>query len=86
MLRCRVTTSRGLTFGNLADCFGVDFLAEIPLDLRIRETSDDGRPIVVSEPRSHQAEVYRQLAQSVRDKLAADAGTGARPFPKIVYM
>ena len=30
--------------------YGVDFLAEIPLDIEVRETSDDGRPIVVSEP------------------------------------
>ena len=66
--------------------YGVDFLAEIPLDLRIRETSDDGKPIVASEPRSHQAEVYRQLAQSVRDRLLAQSGASVRPFPKISYM
>jgi ATP-binding protein involved in chromosome partitioning len=69
-----------------AEKFGVDFLAEIPLDLRIRETSDDGKPIVASEPRSHQAEAYRNLAQSVRDKLAAESGANVRHFPKIVYM
>jgi ATP-binding protein involved in chromosome partitioning len=69
-----------------AEKYGVDFLAEIPLDLQIRETSDDGRPIVASQPRSHQAEAYRNLAQSVRDKLAAGSSTGVRPFPKIVYM
>lgn len=66
--------------------YGVDFLAEIPLDLRIRETSDDGKPIVASEPRSHQAEVYRQLAQSVRDRLLSQSGASVRPFPKISYM
>jgi ATP-binding protein involved in chromosome partitioning len=69
-----------------AEKYGVDFLAEIPLDLQIRETSDDGRPIVASQPRSPQAEAYRHLAQSVRDKLAAGSGAGVRPFPKIVYM
>jgi ATP-binding protein involved in chromosome partitioning len=66
--------------------YGVDFLAEIPLDVRIRETSDGGRPIVVSEPRSPQSEAYRQLAMSVRDKLAILAGGQARRFPKILYM
>ena len=30
----------------------VDFLGEIPLDIRIRETSDSGNPIVVSDPKS----------------------------------
>ena len=68
-----------------AEKFGVDFLAEIPLDLRIRETSDDGKPIVATEPRSHQAEAYRNLALSVRDKLTAGSGLRARPFPKIVF-
>jgi ATP-binding protein involved in chromosome partitioning len=65
--------------------FGVDFLAEIPLDLAIRETSDDGRPIVVSQPQSPQAQAYRDLAQSVRDKIAATQGTSGRAFPRIVY-
>jgi ATP-binding protein involved in chromosome partitioning len=65
--------------------FGVDFLAEIPLDLAIRETSDDGRPIVVSQPQSPQAHAYRDLAQSVRDKIAAAQGTPGRAFPRIVY-
>jgi ATP-binding protein involved in chromosome partitioning len=65
--------------------YGVDFLAEIPLELAVRETSDAGRPIVVSEPKSPVAEAYRQLAMTVRDKLAAQAGGLVKPFPRIVY-
>ncbi|MFO1070354.1 MAG: iron-sulfur cluster carrier protein ApbC [Geminicoccaceae bacterium] len=65
--------------------YEVDFLAEIPLDIRIRETSDDGRPIVVSEPRSPQSEAYRNLALTVRDRLTAMTGGKARAFPRIVY-
>jgi ATP-binding protein involved in chromosome partitioning len=65
--------------------YGVDFLAEIPLELAVRETSDAGRPIVVSEPRSPVAEAYRQLAMTVRDKLTAQQGGAARRFPRIVY-
>ena len=65
--------------------YGVDFLAEIPLDLEVRETSDAGRPIVVSDPKHPVAEAYRQLALTVRDKLAATRGGAARRFPKIVY-
>ena len=65
--------------------YGVDFLAEIPLDLEIRETSDAGRPIVVSEPEHPIAEAYRQLALTVRDKLAAAQGGTTRKFPQIVY-
>ena len=66
--------------------YGVDFLAEIPLDLRVRETSDEGRPIVVSEPDHPLAEAYRNLALSVRDELAARAGGTRRRFPNIVYV
>jgi ATP-binding protein involved in chromosome partitioning len=65
--------------------YGVDFLAEIPLELAVRETSDAGRPIVISEPENPVAEAYRQLAMTVRDKLAARAGAGGRAFPRIVY-
>ena len=65
--------------------FGVDFLAEIPLDGEIRITADDGRPIVVSQPNHPMAEAYRQLALTVRDKLAALQGGSVRKFPKIVY-
>ena len=61
--------------------YGVDFLAEIPLDIEIRETSDDGRPIVVSEPEHPIAEAYRQLALTVRDKLAVGQGGSVRKFP-----
>ena len=66
--------------------YGVDFLAEIPLDLRVRETSDEGRPIVVSEPDHPVAEAYRNLALSVRDELEARAGGARRRFPNIVYV
>ena len=64
--------------------FGVDFLAEIPLAIEIRETSDAGRPIVVSAPDHPQAKAYLDLARTVRDKLAPQA-QGRRAFPAIVY-
>ncbi len=39
-----------------AERLGTDFLGEVPLDMAIRETSDDGRPITVSQPDSPYAE------------------------------
>ncbi|XP_038063874.1 iron-sulfur protein NUBPL-like isoform X2 [Patiria miniata] len=48
---------------------GLEILGDIPLHIGIRETSDEGRPIVVSSPGSPQAAAYRQLAQSVLDRL-----------------
>ncbi|MEZ5830281.1 MAG: iron-sulfur cluster carrier protein ApbC [Dongiaceae bacterium] len=64
-----------------AERFGVDFLGEIPLDIAIRETSDGGNPIVVSDPKSPHAAAYRDIAQKVWAKLA---GTQARQGPRIV--
>ena len=60
----------------------VDFLAEIPLDPVIRELSDTGRPVVVSEPESPQAQAYLELARNVADRLA---GAERKPAPRIVY-
>ena len=48
-----------------AEATGAPFLGEIPLDVRIRETSDAGTPIVHSEPEGPQAQMYRQLARTV---------------------
>jgi len=64
-----------------ADRLGVDFLGEIPLDIEIRETSDGGKPVVVSRPDSENAKVFRQIAERIWQKLE---GAGARVMPKIV--
>ena len=64
-----------------AERFGVDFLGEIPLALAIRETSDEGKPIVVSQPDSAHAKAYRAIAEAVWIKLTA---TQPRQGPRIV--
>jgi ATP-binding protein involved in chromosome partitioning len=64
-----------------AERFGVDFLGEIPLDIAIRETSDGGNPIVVSQPQSPHAAAYRDIAQRIWTKLS---GAQARQGPRIV--
>ena len=63
-----------------AQSMGVDFLGEIPLDLVIRETSDQGRPIVVSQPDSPQAKAFTEIAAKVAEKLT-DAAPAA---PRII--
>jgi ATP-binding protein involved in chromosome partitioning len=60
---------------------GVDFLGEIPLDIAIRETSDDGTPITARDPMSPQAGAFMRLAEAVAAKLEAG---DARPAPRIV--
>jgi ATP-binding protein involved in chromosome partitioning len=65
-----------------AEKLGVDCLGEIPLDIAIRETSDGGRPIVVSDPDSPHAQAYLGIAEKVRDRL--QGANGGRKAPKIV--
>jgi ATP-binding protein involved in chromosome partitioning len=43
--------------------YGVPFLGALPLDIRIREQADSGRPTVVADPDSKVAQVYRDIAQ-----------------------
>ncbi|ACK50035.1 nucleotide-binding protein-like protein [Methylocella silvestris BL2] len=64
-----------------AERYGVPFLGEVPLDMDIREQSDAGRPIVVSDPGGAHAKVYRELAAQIKAKL--DKGA-ARVAPKII--
>jgi ATP-binding protein involved in chromosome partitioning len=67
-----------------ADKLGMEFLGEVPLDMEIRETSDGGRPIVVSNPESPHAKAFTAIARRVWDKVSAAAGDEARRAPKIV--
>jgi ATP-binding protein involved in chromosome partitioning len=66
-----------------AERLGVEFLGEVPLDLEIRETSDSGHPVTVSHPDSPHAQVFRQMAARIWDKVSG-ADSGRRPPPKIV--
>jgi ATP-binding protein involved in chromosome partitioning len=61
---------------------GVPFLGEIPLAPEIRETSDAGRPVVVSAADGEHARAYRAAAEAVWQALSA--GTTAKAAPRIV--
>ena len=67
-----------------AEKLGVEFLGEIPLDIEIRETSDGGRPIVVSRPDSEHAKTFVRIAERIRDKVVTAQGDARRQAPKIV--
>jgi ATP-binding protein involved in chromosome partitioning len=62
---------------------GVPFLGEVPLTLAIRETSDEGRPVVATDPTSPAAQAYREIAARAFAELERKEG-GARPAPQIV--
>jgi ATP-binding protein involved in chromosome partitioning len=56
-----------------------EFLGELPLHIAIRETSDGGRPIVVSDPEGPHAKAYRAIADRIWEKLSGDGATRAAP-------
>jgi ATP-binding protein involved in chromosome partitioning len=65
-----------------AEMRGIPFLGEIPLDIQIRETSDDGRPIVATEPDSVHARHYVDIARNLWS--AVSLGIASKPAPCIV--
>lgn len=65
-----------------AEKIGAPFLGEVPLTIAIRETSDAGTPVVVSDPDGPQARVYREIAERV---WANATGAATRPAPAIVF-
>src|SRR6266581_174109 len=66
-----------------AERLGTDFLGEVPIDLAIRQTSDEGRPIVVSDPDSPYAQTFRDIAAKVWEKVSGES-TARRAPPRIV--
>ncbi|MGC2855738.1 iron-sulfur cluster carrier protein ApbC [Novispirillum sp. DQ9] len=54
-----------------AEELNTDFLGEIPLDIKIRETADGGAPIVISDPDSPHSKAYMEIARKIWDKLQA---------------
>ncbi len=65
-----------------AEKIGVPFLGEVPLTISIRETSDAGTPVVVSEPDGPQARIYRDIATKAWEQVKARSGRAA---PAIVF-
>ncbi|MBP6817728.1 MAG: iron-sulfur cluster carrier protein ApbC [Ferrovibrio sp.] len=62
-----------------AEELGCDFLGELPLVMAIRETSDGGTPIVMSQPDSAEAKAYAAIAAQVLAKIEHGAGKAAGP-------
>ena len=68
----------------MARDYGVDYLGGLPLDIRIREQTDSGRPTVVAEPDGPIAASYRAIARKVAVKIAEKARDVSSKFPSIV--
>ncbi len=58
---------------------GAPFLGEVPLDMAIRETSDGGTPIVVSDPNGAHAKIYREIAEKAWTRVIEERQMSGTP-------
>jgi len=68
----------------MAEDYDVDFLGGIPLDIRIREQTDGGKPTVAAEPDGRLSQIYREIARRVAAKLSKQKKDYSAKFPGIV--
>ncbi len=64
--------------------YKVELLGSLPLDMRIRQQADSGKPTVVVDADGRIAEIYRQIARRVAVKIAEKQQDHSAAFPKIV--
>ncbi|MDO5057720.1 MAG: iron-sulfur cluster carrier protein ApbC [Lautropia sp.] len=64
--------------------YGLEYLGGLPLDIRIRENADSGRPTVVADPEGELAAQYRKIARRVAVRVAEKARDMSSKFPSIV--
>ncbi|PZP39917.1 MAG: sodium:proton antiporter [Pseudomonas fluorescens] len=68
----------------MAEELHYDLLAEVPLELAIRERSDNGQPLVIAEPESPAAIIYRTLADKVWEKVTAPKAESTGPVKIVI--
>lgn len=64
--------------------YNVDLLGSLPLDIKIREQSDGGKPTVMSDPDGKIATIYKQIARAAAIKIANSSLDYSSKFPNIV--
>ena len=64
--------------------YDIDYLGGLPLDIRIREQADSGRPTVVADPDGELAGIYKAIARKVAVRVAQMARDMSSKFPTIV--
>lgn len=69
---------------HMAEKTDVELLGALPLDIRIREQADQGMPIVIAEPESKLAALYRDIGRRIVAKLSLQEKNYAAKFPKII--
>jgi ATP-binding protein involved in chromosome partitioning len=68
---------------NLSRQYGVPLLGSLPLDRRIREQTDHGKPTVAADPKGPLARAFTEAALRAAGELAARAKDYSNLFPNI---
>ncbi len=67
----------------VAETLRTAFLGEIPIEVALRQSCDDGRPLVATSPDSPAAQAFLSIAEAVAAKL--DKDVDLKPPPKILF-
>ncbi len=64
----------------IATQFGVPFLGQVPLQPRVREGGDAGRPVVVTDPEAPESMAFREVAGAIAQQVSILAFAGEGGF------
>jgi len=67
----------------MARDYDVEVLGSLPLDIRIREQTDSGRPTVVADPDGALAVQYKAIARRVAIRISERAKDLSSKMPSI---
>jgi ATP-binding protein involved in chromosome partitioning len=68
----------------MAGDYDVELLGQLPLDIRIREQADAGKPTVVADPDGPIATIYKTIARRCAVRIAESMKDMTSKFPSIV--
>ena len=54
----------------IARHFGVPFLGQVPLQPKVREGGDEGRPVVITDPQAAASEAFRSVAGAIAQQVS----------------
>jgi ATP-binding protein involved in chromosome partitioning len=68
----------------IATQYHTELLGQLPLNIKIRENADNGKPIVVADPTNGISEIYKNIARRMAAKLSLQQKNYRAKFPEIV--
>ena len=86
--RCDGCEKQHFVFGQeggkmLAKKFNTELLAQLPIVMQVREGGDEGKPVVVRDPKSEIALKFRELARKVAQQVSISSSQNASPVQTV---